>query len=81
MASRAQHLDADVAFPGDAERLYTACFFNRGAVVPQVQLLAANTDEEAIADLRSSHIFTTRELRDRHRLVAVIAPDDAGQRA
>lgn len=57
-------------------RLYTACFFDQGLIVPRVRLLEAATDEDAITEVRSSHIFTRRELWDRHRLVAVIPPDD-----
>ena len=38
--------------------------------------IAAESDEEAIAELRSSHVFMTRELWDRHRLVALIPPGE-----
>jgi hypothetical protein len=72
MATHAQRFDVNVAFPGDGDRVYTACFFDHDAIVPRVQLLAAATDDDAIAQVRRSHRFKTRELWDRHRLVAVI---------
>ena len=75
MATRARPID-DIAFPDESGRLYTACFFEHEAIVPWVQLLAAESDEEAIAELRSSHVFMTRELWDRHRLVALIPPGE-----
>ena len=71
MATLAHPID-DIPFPDESGRLYTACFFERGAIVPRVQLLAAKSDEEAIAKVGSSHMFMTRELWDRHRLVALL---------
>lgn len=75
MATRAHSIDG-IGFPDESGRLYTACFFEHGAIVPWVQLLAAESDEEAIGELRSSHVFMTRELWDRHRLVALIPPGE-----
>ena len=56
------------------QRTYTVCFFAVGLVVPDVQLIDASSDEEALESARSSRLFTRRELWDRHRLVAVIPP-------
>jgi IMP cyclohydrolase len=41
-------------------------------VVPDVALVEADSDEEAVEYARTSRSFTTREIWDRHRLVAVI---------
>jgi hypothetical protein len=56
------------------ERIYSLCVFERGAIVPRVQFLAAHTDEEAISSARTSSSFCTRELWLRHRLVAAFKP-------
>ena len=51
-------------------RIYSLCWFDEGLVVPQVSLLEAASDEEAIGRVRSMHRFKARELWQRHRLVA-----------
>jgi hypothetical protein len=53
-------------------RTYTLCFFELDAVVPQVVLIDAIDDGEALAEARMRRAFTTREVWDRHRLVGVI---------
>ena len=55
----------------EAHRIYSLCFFKDGFVVPEVQLIDARSDEEAIESARMNRGFTTREVWDRHRLVAV----------
>ena len=59
----------------DALRIYSVCSFDRGIVVPRVQLLEAVTDEEAVSAARSMDRFKSRELWHRHRLIAVFAPE------
>lgn len=76
MASSAHRFDdAEVACPVIPGRLYTACFFDQGLVVPRVHLFEATTDEHAIRKVRSSQALTKREIWDQNRLVAVIPPD------
>lgn len=53
-------------------RLYSLCFFMRDALVPGVQFLDAQSDEEALSLARSMKPWTTREIWDRHRLVGVL---------
>ena len=55
-------------------RVYTLCSFDRGLVVPKVQLIDAETDDEAVAFAAGSNLCSLREVWDRHRLVAVIQP-------
>jgi len=43
-------------------------------MVPDVTLIDASSDLEAIELARVSRSFTTREVWDRHRLVALIPP-------
>ena len=56
-------------------RVYTLCYFGRDYVVPEVELIDAATDDEAIEAARHSHPFMRREVWDRHRLVATISAD------
>jgi hypothetical protein len=56
-------------------RIYTLCFFEAQSVVPQVILIDALGDAEALAEAGARRGFTTREVWDRHRLVGVIQPD------
>jgi hypothetical protein len=56
-------------------RVYTLCFFPPHAVAPEVVLIDAADDDEALGEARMRRAFTTREVWDRHRLVGVI---DAG---
>lgn len=70
MASHA--LSNDFSASSDAARVYSICFFDRGLVVPQVTLIDATTDADAISQARSMNRFTVREIWDRHRLIAVI---------
>lgn len=53
-------------------RVYSICCFDRGLLVPRVQLLEAATDEEAVSEARSMHRNKSRELWHRHRLIAVL---------
>ena len=57
-------------------RVYCVCFFGRGVVVPDVLLIDAASDDQALAEARLRGSFTTREVWDRHRLVAVIPPSN-----
>jgi len=57
-----------------AHRVYSVCFFRDGAIVPDVRLIDAGSDQEAVDSARGNLAFTTREVWDRHRLVAVIPP-------
>jgi hypothetical protein len=52
--------------------VYCLCFFERQIVVPEVVLIDAATDDQAVAEARLRRSLTTREVWDRHRLVAVI---------
>jgi hypothetical protein len=56
--------------------VYSVCFFERSFIVPDLLLIDARTDDEALAEARTRRPFTTREVWDRHRLVAVIPPAD-----
>ena len=60
--------------PEAVSHVYSLCFFRAGGVVPDVKLIEAASDEEAVESARGSLSFTTREVWDRHRLVAVIPP-------
>lgn len=53
-------------------RVYCICSFQGGAVVPTVELIDAETDEEAVGVARRRNLAATRELWDHHRLVARI---------
>ena len=57
-------------------RVYTLCFFEPQSVVPQVVLIDAIDDAEALAEARSRRAFMMREVWDRHRLVGVIQVAD-----
>jgi hypothetical protein len=52
-----------------ALRVYRICYFKRGAVVPDVMLVDAVTDEQAMAIARTIRPGAEREVWDRHRLV------------
>lgn len=54
--------------------IYSVCFFDRNFVVPDVLLIEAANDEQALAEARAQRLFTTREVWNRHRLVGVIPP-------
>ena len=58
-----------------ALRFYSLCSFDIGLVVPEVELIGADTDEDALALARCRSFSTTRELWDCHRLVATIPAD------
>ena len=69
--------DADpslVEAPANAARVYSICFLDRGLIVPDVTLIDAESDQEAVEYARTSRSFTTREVWDGYRLVAVIPP-------
>ena len=68
----ADHRSARGLRTTDETRTYTVCFFAVGRIAPDVQLIEAASDEEALEAARSSRLFTRREVWDRHRLVAVI---------
>lgn len=55
-------------------RLYSLCCFDRGWIVPEVQLFEAEDDQGALAMARSIRPWMTREIWDRHRLVRVLPP-------
>jgi hypothetical protein len=55
-------------------RVYCVCLFPRGAVVPTVKLLEAASDAEAIQLAFCISPSGEREVWDRHRLVARLAP-------
>lgn len=57
-----------------SDRLYSLCFFERGWVVPHVELLEAPSDQDALDRARSIKPWMTREIWDRHRLVRVLPP-------
>lgn len=57
------------------QRLYRICLFERGAVVPRVQLISAPGDEQAIALANGIDPSAEREIWERHRLVAHFQPD------
>jgi hypothetical protein len=71
-----KHFDsiADDAEP--QARIYTVCSFEPGSVVPQVHLIDALNDGDALFEARARHAFMVREVWDRHRLVGVIQPAD-----
>lgn len=76
MATSFRHIDRAPGSGSDSvRRLYTACFFDQGLLVPRVKLFDAASDAEAIAEICSVQRFTKRELWDRHRLVTVIPPE------
>ena len=52
--------------------VYSVCFFDSEMVVPNVELVEAGNDDEAVDIARAKRLFTMREVWDRHRLVAVI---------
>jgi len=54
--------------------VYSLCFFRPGDIVPDVRLIEAASDDEAVESARENLLFTTREVWERHRLVAVIPP-------
>ena len=58
----------------DSGRVYSVCFFEAGWIDPQVQLLEAGDDEDALAIARPIRPWLTREIWDRHRLVRVLPP-------
>jgi hypothetical protein len=58
----------------ESARLYSLCFFDRGWIVPQVQFVDADSDEDALILARSMKPWMTREIWDRHRLVRVLPP-------
>lgn len=53
-------------------KIYSLCVFPTGGVVPEVTLIEADTDEEAICMAQETGTLATREVWDRHRLVAVL---------
>jgi hypothetical protein len=57
-----------------AGRLYSLCFFERGWVVPKVEFLEAETDQDALLQASSMKPWMIREVWERHRLVRVLLP-------
>lgn len=55
-------------------RVYTLCSFEPNLIVPDVQLIEAVTDEEAVACAGARDLCSLKELWDDRRLVAVIQP-------
>jgi hypothetical protein len=58
-----------------APNLYCVCYFEPHWVVPEVDLVDAETDDEAISVARNRRMFMMREVWEHHRLVAVIPPE------
>jgi hypothetical protein len=58
----------------EAGTLYSVCFFDRDWIVPEVQFLEAESDQDALMFARSMRPGMTREVWDRHRLVRVLPP-------
>ena len=56
----------------EGPRVYSLCSFDPGLVVPEIELIDANNDEDALAQARCRRFSMRRELWDRHRLVATI---------
>ena len=56
------------------QRIYSLCSFDPDLVVPQVELIDAETDEEAVGLARRRKFTMRRELWDRRRLVASLPP-------
>ena len=54
--------------------VYSLCSFDPELVVPQVELIDAESDEDAIALARSRKFHMRREIWDQHRLVAALPP-------
>lgn len=61
--------------PQKEVRLYRICCFERGAVVPTVELVSAAGDEHAIELARSCNPTIEREIWDWNRLVAHLQPE------
>ena len=55
-------------------RVYSLCSFDPGLVVPEVELIDAETDEEAVGLARRRKHRMRRELWDHRRLVVTIPP-------
>jgi hypothetical protein len=55
-------------------RVYSLCSFGAGVAAPNVKLIEASSEAEAVELARERLLFTTRELWDGNRLVAVIPP-------
>lgn len=53
-------------------RVYSICSFGPQMVVPDVELIDAESDEDAITLARSRRFGMRREIWDRHRLVATV---------
>lgn len=53
-------------------QLYSLCCFAPGQVVPEVELIDADTDDEAVILASRRKFAMRRELWERHRLVAHI---------
>lgn len=65
----------DVSNPeqqANGARVYSICSFGSGSAAPAVRLIEAGSDAEAVELARLTCVFATREVWDRHRLVAVI---------
>jgi len=60
--------------PSEALRLYSDGFFGPDWLVPEVQFVEANSDDEALAAIRSMRPSLTREVWQSHRLVRVLPP-------
>jgi hypothetical protein len=67
-------VDADVLSDEDGAKVYSLCLYDASQVVPIVMLVDARDDAEAISIARSRVSLGTKEIWDRHRLVARIPP-------
>lgn len=59
---------------GQADRLYSICFFGKDWVVPEVQFFEAASDQDASDLAGSMKPWMRREVWERHRLVRVLPP-------
>lgn len=71
-----KHFEEIATETAPQSRVYTLCFFDSHSVVPQVLLIDAFDDAEALEEARGRRAFVTREVWDRHRLVGIIQPAD-----
>ena len=71
-----KHFEEIATQAAPQSRVYTLCFFEPQSVVPQVVLIDAVDDAEALAEAQTRRAFMMREVWDRHRLVGVIQATD-----
>lgn len=72
--SPVERFDSSSSADRQVPRVYCICSFQGGALVPTVELIDAETDDEAVDVAHRRDLLTTREVWDHHRLVARIPP-------